>query len=57
MRNFSISNPPCPPVYMKIFVFQFLHWKFILYQIRIRNKINGYFTGVYIFYTGGAEGV
>ena len=28
---------------MAIFDFQFLHWKFI-YQIRIRNKINGYFT-------------
>ena len=44
MRNFSISNPHYPSMDMKIFVFQFLHWKFILYQIRIRNKINGYFT-------------
>ena len=36
-------QPPPSPVDMKIFDILFLHWNFI-YQTRIRNKINRYFT-------------
>ena len=36
-------HPPSP-VDMKILDIQFLQWKFILYQTRIRNKINIYFN-------------